>query len=306
MLAAPVLKWLAIQPDGTYVDCTAGAGGHSELIAQSLSGGRLLALDRDPTAVELVRKRLASYPSVRVAHANYAHLATVLHDLGIGPVQGILIDAGVSSMQIDDPKRGFSLQHEGPLDMRMNPAEGMTALEYLATTDPDELTRVLRSYGDVGPARRIAKLLSVRAREGRIRTTLDLVRAVQESLSFVRGIPDEVRTVFQAIRIAVNDELAGLAEGVHQAIECLAPGGRLAVISFHSGEDRIVKSAFNREGKPQRELHPDGRLKREIAPRLKILTRKPTIPDAREVCDNPRAHSARLRVAERVSEEPAS
>ena len=303
MLAASVLKWLDTQPDGTYVDCTAGAGGHSASIVQRLTGGRLIALDRDPAAVALTSERLASYANVTVLNANYARLSSVLDGLCIGPVQGILIDAGVSSMQIDDPSRGFSLQHDGPLDMRMNPAEGITALEYLATTDPGDLAKTLREYGDVGPSRRVAKLLSSRAREGRIRTTVDLVRAIQEALSFVRGIPDEVRTVFQAIRIAVNEELTGLSDALPQAVDCLAPAGRLVVISFHSGEDRIVKTFMNREGRPQREFQPDGRLKREIPPRLRILTRKPAVPDAAEMRENPRAHSARLRVAERLPEE---
>ncbi|GMV93856.1 MAG: ribosomal RNA small subunit methyltransferase H [Candidatus Hydrogenedentota bacterium] len=290
-----------MHPGGVYVDCTAGAGGHSELIAQRLADGRLIALDRDPAAVELARTRLRPFPQAQVVHANYANLASVLDGLSIRRVHGVLIDAGVSSMQIDDPERGFSLQNDGPLDMRMNPDEGMTALEYLASTDSDELADVLRSYGDVKPARRIAKLLAARAREGRIRTTLDLVRTVQESLSFVRGIPEEVRTVFQALRIAVNDELKGLSEGVHQAIDMLEPGGRLVAISFHSGEDRIVKNALNRESRPERELHPDGRVKREIPPRMRILTRKPVAPDSDEVRENPRAHSARLRAAERLS-----
>ncbi|MCL4854803.1 MAG: 16S rRNA (cytosine(1402)-N(4))-methyltransferase RsmH, partial [Bryobacteraceae bacterium] len=178
VLADAVLKWLDVRPGGTYVDCTAGAGGHSELIAQRLADGRLIALDRDPAAVELARTRLRPFPQAQVVHANYAQLASVLDSLSIRRVHGVLIDAGVSSMQIDDPERGFSLQNDGPLDMRMNPGEGITALEYLISTDSDELADVLRSYGDVKPARRIAKLLAVRAREGRIRTTLDLVRTV--------------------------------------------------------------------------------------------------------------------------------
>jgi 16S rRNA (cytosine1402-N4)-methyltransferase len=305
VLAAAVLKWLEIRPEGAYVDCTAGAGGHSELIARSLTGGRLIALDRDPVAVALASERLANFPQVTVLQANYAQLGSVLNDIGVGPVQGVLIDAGVSSMQIDDPGRGFSLQHDGPLDMRMNPTEGVTALEYLATVEPDELANTLRTFGDVGPARRVAKLLSSRAREGRIRTTVDLVRTVQEALSFVRGIPEEVRTVFQAIRIAVNDELSSLSCGVEQAIDSLAPEGRLVAISFHSGEDRIVKNLLNLEGRPRREFHPDGRLKHEMAPRLRVLTRKPIVPDAAEVQQNPRAHSARLRAAERVRADSA-
>lgn len=291
-----------MRSDGIYVDCTVGAGGHSECIAQQLTEGRLIALDRDPAAVKLAGERLRPYRMAEVVHANYADLTAVVHRLGVRRVRGVLLDAGVSSMQIDDPERGFSLQHEGPLDMRMNPTEGMTALEYLALTDADKLAEVLRTYGDVKPARRIARLLASRAREGRIHTTLDLVRTIQESLSFVRGIPDEVRTVFQAIRIAVNDELSGLSKGVSQAIDILEPGGRLVVISFHSGEDRVVKSTFNRESRPARELHPDGRIKQETPPRIHLLTRKPIVPDSDEVRDNPRAHSARLRAAERLPE----
>ncbi len=303
VLAGPVLKWLNVRPDGIYVDCTAGAGGHSELIAPCLAGGRLIALDRDPAAVELVSRRLSKFSGMTVVHANYGRLGALLSGLNVESVNGVLIDAGVSSMQLDDPRRGFSLQADGPLDMRMNPTEGITALEYLTTVEPNDLASTLRSYGDVGPARRIARVLSARAREGRLQTTRDLVRAVQEALSFVRGIPEEVRTVFQAIRIAVNDELTTLSEGLLQAIEYLAPGGRLVVVSFHSGEDRIVKNLFNRAARPQREFFPDGRLKSECPAQLRVLTRKPVLPSAEEVQDNPRAHSAKLRVAERMAKE---
>lgn len=301
VLAGPVLEWLRIRPDGVYVDCTAGGGGHAELIAGRLEGGRLIALDRDPLAVRLAGERLARFAGVRVVHANYDRLRQVLLECGVNTADGILLDAGVSSMQIDDPTRGFSLQDDGPLDMRMNPTEGQTALEYLKGVDPDELTRVLRTYGDVGPAGRVARVLSRQAREGTLRTTRDLVRAVQESLSFVRGIPEEVRTVFQAIRIAVNNELGSLEAGLSQAIDCLSAGGRLAVISFHSGEDRIVKNAFNAAARPKREFHADGRTKTVQEPLIRVLTRKPVLPEQEEIRANPRSHSAKLRVAERLS-----
>ena len=301
VLTGPALSWLRIRPDGVYVDCTAGAGGHAELIAERLKGGRLIALDRDPSAVRLAGERLARFAGVSVVHANYDRLKLVLGECGVSAVDGILLDAGVSSMQIDDPARGFSLQDDGPLDMRMNPTEGQTALEYLKSVDPDELTAVLRSYGDVGPAARVARVLSRQAREGNLRTTRDLVRAVQESLSFVRGIPEEVRTVFQAIRIAVNDELGSLEQGLTQAIDCLADGGRLAVISFHSGEDRIVKNVFNAAARPKREFHADGRLKSVQEPVIRVLTRKPVLPEQEEIRSNPRSHSAKLRVAERIA-----
>lgn len=304
VLAGPVVDWLNVRADGVYVDCTVGAGGHAELIARRLTGGRLIALDRDPTAVELAMGRLSGFSCATVVHANYGRLAAILRDCHMDAADGILIDAGVSSMQIDDPDRGFSLQSDGPLDMRMNPTEGITALEFLATVSPDDLAKILRGYGDVGPSRRVARVLAQRARDGRLQTTRDLVHAVQEALSFVRGVPEEVRTVFQAIRIAVNDELSVLSDGLQQAVECLAPEGRLVVISFHSGEDRIVKSLFNRAARPRRDFFPDGRLKCERSPQLRVLTRKPVVPSAEEVRVNPRAHSAKLRAAERLLEEP--
>lgn len=303
VLARPAMEWLRIRPGGVYVDCTAGAGGHSELIARQLAGGRLIALDRDPEAVRFATARLQDFTCATVIHANYGRLAEVLAELGVAAADGVLIDAGVSSMQFDDAARGFSLQGDGPLDMRMDQTEGMTALEYLATVDPEELARVLRTYGDVGPARRLAHALSRRARERTLHTTADLVGAIHDALSFVRHMPEEVRTVFQAIRIAVNDELRWLEMGLEQAIDVLAPEGRLVAISFHSGEDRIVKNVLNRAGRPQREFHPDGRVKSIKAPLLRVLTRKPVLPNAAELRENPRAHSAKLRAAERVAGE---
>ena len=295
------LEWLAVRPDGRYVDCTAGAGGHSAAIAERLTTGRLLALDRDPAAVETARRRLAPHESAEVVRANYGELKEVLSGLGWGPVDGVLIDAGVSSMQIDTPGRGFSFQAPGPLDMRMDTTAPVTAASWLAGTTEAELARVLREYGDIGPAGRIARAVLARARAGRLETTEDLAAAVREALPFVKGEPAETRTVFQAVRIAVNDELLALRAGVGQALEAVAPGGRVVAITFHSGEDRIVKTLFREASRPVVELLRDGRRGASFPARFRLPVARPVVPGPEEARENPRAKSARLRVAERLA-----
>ncbi|HOE65020.1 MAG TPA: 16S rRNA (cytosine(1402)-N(4))-methyltransferase RsmH [Candidatus Hydrogenedentes bacterium] len=301
VLADAVLDWLNVQPGGTYVDCTVGAGGHASLIAARLTQGRLIGLDRDPSAIALAREQLRHYPFVTLLHRNYGDLRRVLAELDIVQVDGILIDAGVSSMQIDDPARGFSFQATGPLDMRMDSTGQTSAADYLARVSEEELTRTLRTYGDIGPARRIAAAIVRRRLKGTLQTTHDLGEAVGEGLGLVRRRPEEVRTVFQAIRIAVNEEYRWLEEGLEQAIDALAPGGRIVAIAFHSGEDRIVKNRFRAAARPVREYAPDGRLQRERPARLRVLTPKPVMPDKDETRANPRAHSAKLRAAERTA-----
>jgi 16S rRNA (cytosine1402-N4)-methyltransferase len=218
-------------------------------------------------------------------------------------VDGVLIDAGVSSMQLDDPARGFSFQEEGPLDMRMDPTQGPDAAEFLASVEEDELARLLRLYGDVGPARRIAAAIVRRSRTGNLNSTRALAEAVGEALPHVRGVPEETRTVFQSIRMAVNGELLALEAGLKQAMECLAPQGRLVVISFHSGEDRLVKNLLRDASRLRRERHPDGRTARTLPATMRLLTRKPVTPSADECARNPRSQSARLRAAERLAPE---
>jgi 16S rRNA (cytosine1402-N4)-methyltransferase len=285
-----------------YVDCTAGGGGHSALIAERLDSGRLIALDRDPTAVAAARERLAEFGArAEAIHANYAQLERVLARLGIASVDGVLIDAGVSSMQLDEASRGFSFRQDAPLDMRMDPTSGLSAAEYLASVDADELARVLSEYGDLPRARSVATKLLARHEVEPIQTTRGLADAVSEIFSFVEGEPEEVRKIFQAIRIAVNDELGGLELGVSQGLASLAMEGRFVAIAFHSGEDRIVKNAIRAAAKPTRILHPDGRVKETVPARLHNLTRRPILPAAREIEENPRAHSARLRAVERVN-----
>lgn len=297
------IEALRVRPGGIYVDGTAGAGGHSLLIAQALDGGRLISLDRDPDAVALAGSRLSGYPQALVVRANYSELSEVLRELGIGPVDGVLIDAGCSSMQLDRRERGFSFEGDGPLDMRMDPGTGESAAEMLRGMGEEEMVAMLKEYGDLRPARRIARAIRVRAEHGRLGTTRDLVEAVREALPFVSGVPDEVRTVFQAVRIAVNDELGHLERGVRAAIDALAPGGRLAVLTFHSGEDRVVKRAMQEAAREQRTYHADGRISGRIAPKVKEITRKPVEPGDAEKKSNPRSKSAKLRVVERAGDD---
>ena len=298
-MAQEALRWLAVRPDGTYVDATAGAGGHSALIAAGLETGRLIALDRDATAVALAGERLKTFPQACVVRANYSDLNQVLREAGFHGVDGVLIDAGLSSMQIDRPERGFSFQEDGPLDMRMDPESGPSAAEWLASVTEDTLAVALRDLGDVAPARRIAKAVLERQRAGRMTRTGDLAAAVRETLDFVKGEPSEVRTVFQAVRIAVNRELECLRRGLESAVDVLRPGGRLVVISFHSGEDRVVKDAFRAWSRPEKELTRDGRVHSVREPRLRLPVSGPIAPSDDEARTNPRAKSAKMRVAER-------
>jgi 16S rRNA (cytosine1402-N4)-methyltransferase len=203
-------------------------------------------------------------------------------------------------MQLDDPARGFSFQEDGPLDMRMDRTSEVSAETWLAEVSQDDLAAVLKRYGDIRKAKTIAAAICRRRVTSGMKSTADLVAAVKDALPFVSGVPEETRTVFQAVRIAVNDELRSLERFMNQAIDLLAPGGRLVCITFHSGEDRIVKNVLKEAGKPWRELHPDGRLKELHEARVKVLTPRPVLPGDEEIADNPRAQSAKLRAAEKV------
>jgi 16S rRNA (cytosine1402-N4)-methyltransferase len=301
VLAGSAVDGLRIRPGGVYVDCTAGAGGHSALIAARLGEtGRLIALDRDPAAVLRARARLNEFPQVTVLHRNYGELGAVLRERSIDAVDGVLMDAGLSSMQLDDPLRGFTFEREGPLDMRMDTSCGMTAETLLSSVSEQNLASILKMYGDVHPAKRIAAAIVRRRNEGRMRSTRDLADAVAEALEVTHKTPVETRTVFQAIRIAVNEELRWIETGLAQAIAVLAPGGRLVCITFHSGEDRIAKRLLQDASRRRRELLPDGRVKCVVPPLLTLITPRPIRPSAEEIDANPRAHSGRLRIAERL------
>ena len=301
VLAEEAIEWLDVQPEGVYVDGTAGLGGHTLRIAEKLGeSGRVYGLDRDLRAVEKAQERVRLYPQATILHRNYDRLGEVLQELECPLVNGILIDAGLSSMQLDDPARGFTFQEDGPLDMRMDCSSDVSAEDWLAEVDETELAKVLKQYGDIQKAKSMAAAICRWRNTSGLKTTADLVAAVKSALPFVQGVPEETRTVFQAVRIAVNDELRSLADFMVQAIDSLKPGGRLVCISFHSGEDRIMKHCMKSAGRAHRELHPDGRLNKLIPAQVKVLTPKPVLPGAKEIKENPRAKSAKLRAVERV------
>lgn len=292
--------FLQLRSDGIYVDMTAGAGGHSEQIARHLGQGRLIAIDRDKEAVALTRKRLSPYPAATVVRANYSELKTILEAQGCPAVNGILLDAGVSSMQIDRAERGFSYLKEGPLDMRMDSDAPLDAAAWLQCVSPRDLEQVLKEFGDVRPVRRIARHICKRRDQGQLKSTSDLAEAIRDALNHVVPNPVELRQVFQAVRMAVNDELNHLKTGLEHGAESLSPGGRLVVISFHSGEDGLVKELFKRLSRQQTELRPDGRILKRIPPLFRTVTARPVLPTPEEIQRNPRAKSAKVRVLERL------
>jgi 16S rRNA (cytosine1402-N4)-methyltransferase len=304
------VELLRPRPDGVYLDATLGLGGHTErLLEASAPGGSVIGLDRDPAALALARERLAwaGERLVTVA-ASFADLAEVAADLGVERVDGVLYDLGVSSLQLDEPERGFSYRVDAPLDMRMDTTSGITAAEVLATYPRSELTRVLRVYGEERFASRIARFIDDARRRAPIRTTGELVDLVKAAIPAAarRTGPHPARRVFQALRIEVNGELTALADSLPQAIDLLAPGGRLVVLSYHSLEDRIVKRTFvaaatgREEGFPHLPPGVPAGGPAPLAPRIAVLTRRPETPGPDEVAANPRAESAKLRAAEKL------
>lgn len=299
VLASEAIEALAINPDGVYVDGTFGRGGHSRLVLEKLSArGRLIALDRDPAAIEAGQKlqdtRLA------LVRAPFSRLAEALDGLGVDKVDGILLDIGVSSPQLDEAARGFSFRLEGPLDMRMDPDSGMSAADWIAAADEDEMKEVIKRYGEERFARQIAHAIAAARKISPIRTTGELAQIVASAVRKREPGQHPATRTFQAIRIFLNHELEELEAVLPACVQRLKPGGRLAVISFHSLEDRIVKR-FIREEERGEEL-PRGLPVRaaDIAPgRLKRVGKAIRATDA-ETKRNPRARSAVLRVAERV------
>jgi 16S rRNA (cytosine1402-N4)-methyltransferase len=291
----------ALQPKnpGRYVDGTVGAGGHARGILEACApDGRLLGLDVDPQALAAARETLAPYGKRAVlTQASYVSLLNVLKDLQWEAVDGIVLDLGVSSMQLDDRQRGFSFQQEAPLDMRFNPQQGMSAADLVNGAQEEELADILFRYGEEPQARRIARNI-VRARP--IVTTVQLAEVVKRAYPGHSRMHPATRT-FQALRIAVNDELKAVEEGVPASIRALRPGGRLAVISFHSLEDRIVKEYFRRQSKDQ--INPPYEKLYEVERKatLRQITRKPVTPTEEEIKRNPRARSAKLRAVEKVN-----
>ena len=302
VLLEEAIDALNVRPDGIYVDATFGRGGHSRAILARLgTTGRLIALDRDPAAIA-VAQRIAD-PRFCAVHAGFARLVEVLEEEGVrqGEAKGILLDLGVSSPQLDDAERGFSFRFDAPLDMRMDPTRGMSAAEWLAAAGEAEITTVLRDYGEERFAKQIAAA-SVDARtRGTVATTRQLAEIVGQAVRTREPGQDPATRSFQAVRIFINEELAQLSLVLPQTLDCLAAGGRLVVISFHSLEDRIVKRFMREASQPPR--LPARLPVREAdrpAPKLRPVGRPVRAADA-EVRDNPRARSAVMRVAERTA-----
>ena len=296
------IEALNIQPDGIYVDGTLGGAGHSFHIAEKLTTGRLIGIDRDPIALEAAGKRLEPFKDrVTLVHSNFCQMAKVLDDLGIAGVDGILLDLGVSSPQLDDGARGFSYMADAPLDMRMDSGDALSADTVVNTWSYEELKRILYDYGEERYAPAIAAAIVRRRETAPIRTTLELVDVIRSAMppAALREKQHPAKRTFQAIRIAVNDELGSVSRAMEAAIPRLNPGGRLAVITFHSLEDRIVKSAMANAAKgcvcpPEFPVCVCGRI-----PQVTVLTRKPIVSGEEELARNPRARSAKLRVCEK-------
>ncbi len=299
------LEWLAVRPGGCYLDGTLGGGGHAEAILQTGDAStRLLGLDRDPAALERAGSRLAAFgEQVTLVHANFADLASVAGEQGFTEFHGIVLDLGMSSFQLDTAGRGFSFMQDGPLDMRMDPTRGITAAELLQRYGDDwqGLADLLRTWGEERQATRVAKALVAAGREKPLETTLELAEIVEKALGGRRGAPRHPATkTFQALRMAVNGEMAALEEGLTAGIGLLAPGGRIAVLTFHSIEDRMVKQTFVAHAGRWESLLLGGEKWVGREPTLKILTRKPLVAGEIETEQNPRSRSAKLRVAQRV------
>ena len=303
VLLEECLEGLAIKPDGIYVDGTLGGAGHSSRIAAKLTTGRLIGIDRDPVALKAAGERLAPYSDrVTLVHSNFCEIKQVLADLQIPGVDGILLDLGVSSPQLDDAQRGFSDMAEAPLDMRMNSHDSLSAHTVVNTWSQDELKRILYNYGEERYAPQIAAAICRRRAERPIETTLELVDIIRSAMppAALREKQHPAKRSFQAIRIAVNDELGSVEKVMQDAVGCLNPGGRLAIITFHSLEDRIVKIGMADAAKgctcpPNFPVCVCGN-----QPKVKLITRKPIISGEEELEINPRARSAKLRVCEKL------
>ncbi len=303
VLLQEAVEGLAIKNNGIYVDCTLGGAGHSKEIAKRLSPeGRLICFDQDMTAIEVAKERLKEYlPQVTFVHSNFRNLKAELAEIGVQTVDGILYDLGVSSPQLDTPERGFSYNHDAPLDMRMDRSAALTAYDVVNEWSYEDLVRIFFRYGEEKFSKSIARKIEEARQQSPIRTTAELTELIKA------GIPAAARRtgghpakrVFQAIRIAVNDELGAAEQSLTDAITLLNPGGRISVITFHSLEDRLCKTIFKEASSlpdlpPNLPVIPEG-----MEPVLKLVTRKPIVPDKKEIEENKRARSAKLRVAEK-------
>ena len=302
VLLRETIESLAVKRGGLFVDCTVGLGGHSEAILQASPDAQVLGIDRDEEALRLARERLAEFGGrFRAVRADFRELTRVLATAEVKAVRGILADLGVSSLQLDSPSRGFSFRHEAPLDMRMDMSSGETAAELLGRLSEVEIARLIFEYGEERHSRRIARRIVARREAGEpVTSTTELAKLVERAIGGKKRRIHPATRTFQALRIAVNRELEGLDQFVADAFDALEPHGRLAVISFHSLEDRIIKRTL---------LKLSGRC--QCPPRLpqcacgarqviEILTRRPLTPTEDEIAENPRSRSAKLRIAARL------
>ncbi len=304
VLLAEVLQWMNVRENGVYADGTLGGGGHSGAMLEASGGtATLYGIDRDENAIAAAPARLEQYPGFHALHGNFHDAKALLSQAGAPPLDGALLDLGVSSPQLDQAERGFSYHEDAPLDMRMDRSQGMTAADLLAEVSEGELTRILREYGEEKWAARIAHFVVERRQTQPLRTTQDLVRVVDAAIPKAVRRKDDghpARRTFQAVRIAVNDELDPLDRALEDFVDCLKPGGRLLVITFHSLEDRLTKRCFQRLQNPcvcppKAPVCTCGR-----KPKVRILARGAVPPTAEEIARNPRARSAKLRVAEKL------
>lgn len=306
VLLTETVDGLAIRPDGIYVDCTLGGAGHSEYLVKQLSDeGHLYCFDQDTTAIESAKHKLAPYINrVTFVHSNFRYIKEELEKLGVTEVDGILYDLGVSSPQLDTPERGFSYQYDAPLDMRMDQTSELTAYHVVNDWPYEKLVKIFFRYGEEKFSKQIAREIE-RARQNQpIETTFDLVDLIK------RGIPAAARRtgghpakrIFQAVRIAVNDELGAAEDSLEAAMTLLKPNGRISVITFHSLEDRLVKTMF-KEAASLPELPPNlPIIPPEMQPKFKLITRKPILPSDEELEANNRSRSAKLRIIEKLDE----
>ena len=305
VLLEECIQALNIRPDGIYLDGTLGRAGHSREIARRLTTGRLICVDRDQAALDAAQERLGEWmDKVTLVHSNFDQLDAILDGLHLAGVDGMLFDLGVSSPQLDDGERGFSYRTDAPLDMRMDRSEGLTAAQVVNTWPQEELRRILSQYGEERYAPTIAAAIVRRRQERPIETTLELVDVIKSGMGMpARALKEKqhpAKRSFQAIRIAVNDELSSVDRMIQAAVPRLNQGGRLAVITFHSLEDRIVKTGLAAFAKgctcpPDFPVCVCGK-----TPDVKLISRKPILPTAEEIAENPRARSAKLRAAEKL------
>lgn len=304
VFAKEAVEALQPEPDHIYVDCTLGGAGHSGSILQASSPtGRLLAIDQDLIAIANAKQVLAPYEGrFTIVHSNFRRLADIVAEQGLSGVDGVLFDLGVSSPQLDEGERGFSYQQDAPLDMRMDKTQTFTARDLLNTWSQDEIMKILYEYGEEKWSKRIAEFIIKERAKAPLETTgqlVDIIKAAIPAAARREGGHPAKRT-FQGIRIAVNDELNVFAEAIQQAIDVLNPGGRVAIITFHSLEDRMAKQALQEAARgcicpPELPI-----CQCDNKPRVKVITRKPIMPSEEELAHNPRARSAKLRIAEKL------